>query len=320
VSFGLSALTRTAGLALLLLPLLLIALDGRLRLGAVAKRSAAVTGVAAMLMLGGMWANMLRHGHVEIGSNSGVSLLGKGMLLLQPGPHGNLVLDDMAPRAAQARAAVDAAPGTAASLRAQAQANEALRWRGFFEKAGTVWPGVTLEPRRETNMVSGQVARAIIAEQPLAYLRLVARDWLALVIYPHLWPVAGTENARLAPFDDCDIRPLECWAHVRLDIPRPYALSMLAVSAAGHAARLVLVLGWGLNALRRRLAAPERVMFSAALVAQATLRATALFEAGLWRYALPAHVIHIALAVWLYVKVQEAFSRAVARAPARAMG
>lgn len=116
--FALATLTRTVGAALLMIPVLLLVLDGGLRFGAVLRRAAVVAGVSAALLLGGMWANMQRHGHFEIGSNSGVSLLGKGLLVLPPGPHGDPVLDKMAPLAAQAREAIAAAPGFMASLRA----------------------------------------------------------------------------------------------------------------------------------------------------------------------------------------------------------
>lgn len=144
----------------------------------------------------------------------------------------------------------------------------------------------------------------------------MARDWAALNVYPHFWPVGGGENSRLPPFDDCEVRPSGCWAFARYDIPLHYSLAMLAVSAAGLSATVVLFLGWGLRALRRALAPPERLMVSLAVVAQASLMATALFEAGLWRYALPVHVIHIALAIWLASKAKEAVRFVSVRAPA----
>jgi hypothetical protein len=236
-------------------------------------------------------------------------LLGKAMLLLPPGPHGDPVLDKMAPLAAQAREAVASAPGFAASLRAQAQAYEELRWLTFFPAARAAWPEVVEGEWRGANAVSGRMARAVIADQPAAYLRLVARDWAALNIYPHFWPVGSPENARLPPFERCEARPPDCWALVRHDVPRLYGASMLAVSLAGIAATIVLFLGWGARALRRRLDAPERAMVAMTAVAQASLLATALYEAGLWRYALPAHAIHIAAAIWLLSEARNARRR-----------
>lgn len=343
--FALAALTRTSGAAFLLLPVLLAALDGRLRFGAVLRRAAVAAGVSAALLAGGMWANQQRHGHFEIGSNAGISLLGKGLLVLSPGPHADPVAERMAPLAAQAREAVDKAPGFIASLRAQAQAyealrwpdlppdvgsdyaawlrsqveaGEALRWPHFFLIAAHFRPEFTADGFRSMNAVSARFARAAIADQPLAYLRLAARDWAALNLYPHVWPFGNGASARLPPFDACDVPPADCWALFRLAIPLPYALSMLAVSAAGLLAALVLLVGWGGRALRRALAPPERAMVSFALVVHASLAATALFEAGLWRYALPAHVVHIALAIWLAQRTAVALRRGAPRARASA--
>lgn len=274
--FASAALTRTAGAALLLIPALLVVLDGRLRFAPVLARLALVAAVSGSVLLGGMWSNMQRHGHFEIGSNAGVSLLGKAMLLLPPGPHRDPVLDKMAPLAAQARDAVAAAPDFPASLRAQAQAYEELRWPSLFPAARGVWPEIGEGYGRGANAVSGRVARAVIAGQPAAYPRLVARDWAALSIYPHFWPVGRPENPRLPPFEHCEARPADCWALVRHNVPRHYALGMLGVSLAGLSATAVLFIGWGGRALRRSLAAPERAMVAMAVVAQASLLATAL--------------------------------------------
>ena len=51
-----------------------------------------------------------------------------------------------------------------------------------------------------------------------------------------------------------------------------------------------------------------------AALAQAPLLATALYKAGLWQYALPAHAIHIAAAIWLLAKASNRRRRPVARA------
>ena len=61
-----------------------------------------------------------------------MSLLGKGLLLLQPAEEHDPVLVQTAQQAAEARAAIVAAPGLAASMRAQTQAYEELRWFTFF--------------------------------------------------------------------------------------------------------------------------------------------------------------------------------------------
>jgi hypothetical protein len=78
---------------------------------------------------------------------------------------------------------------------------------------------------------------------------------------------------------------------------------MLVTSLLGLVAGLVVVAGWGGRAIRRRLAPPERVMLVLALVGQASLLATAFFEAGLWRYTIATHAMNAALIVWLLARL-----------------
>ncbi len=313
IAFGLALLTRMAGAVLLLLPLLLVLLDGRLGPGAVLRRWALVLGVSAALVLGGMAANQARNGVFEIGSNTGTSLLGKALLLLRPetvqavgpgigqGIGQNEVLRRVLPPAAEARAAVAAAPGYAASLRAQDQAYEELRWWSFFPAAGG---RVAQADSREAAQLAGQVARAVIATDPMGYLRLVLRDWSGLVLYPHFWPVAASPAGSPHPFfAHCPDDPGRCWTFFRLEVPRYYGMAMLGTSLFGIAAGLVLVVGWGGRALRRRLGPAERAMLAMALVAQASLVATALFEAGLWRYTIAAHAMNAALICWAMARL-----------------
>ncbi len=312
--FALATLTRTSGAALLLIPVLLVALDGRLRFGPAFARLALVAGASAALLLGGMWANMQRHGHFEIGSYANVSLLGKALLLLPPGPHRNPVLDEVAPLAAQARDAIAAAPDFPASLRAQTQAYEELRWPVFLPAAMAAWPEFGDGRGRDANVVAGRIARAIIADQPAGYLWLVARDWAALVIYPNFLPLGRPQTSWPPPFEHCPTRLPDCWALVRYAVPFYYVASMLTVSFAGLLATAVLFLGWGARALRRRLAAPERAMVALVAVAQASLLATALYEAGIWRYTPAVHIINIAAVIWLLSKARDASRHRAARA------
>jgi hypothetical protein len=207
----------------------------------------------------------------------------------------------MLPLAAEARAAVAAAPGYAASLRAQDQAYEDLRWPSFFPLAG---PAMARADSREAAQLAGRVARTVIASDPKGYLRLVLRDWSGLVLYPHFWPVAASPAGSPHPFfAHCPADPQRCWTFFRLEVPRYYGVAMLGTSLLGLAVSLVLVVGWGGRALRRRLAPAERAMLAMALVTQASLLATALFEAGLWRYTIAAHAMNAALICWAMARL-----------------
>jgi hypothetical protein len=132
---ALATLSRTAGAALLLVPLLLVLLDTGAGLRLTLRRLALVVMVAALPLLAGMTWQHVRNGEFTLGSFAGQSLAGKAMLLLRPELADDPVLARMAPLAEQARAAVAAAPDYAASLRAQAQAYTDLRFRGLWPAA-----------------------------------------------------------------------------------------------------------------------------------------------------------------------------------------
>jgi hypothetical protein len=304
VAFSLALLIRTAGAVLLAIPLLLVVLDGRLGLAAMLRRSGLVIGLAVALMLAGMAANQARNGHFEIGSNSGTSLLGKAMLLLRADQEQDPTLARMAPLAAEARVAVAAAPDFAASLRAQSQAYEELRWPSFFPMAEQASPGMAADGGREASIAAGHIAKAVIATDLTGYFRLVARDWAGLILYPNFWPIAWKADSSPHPFfAHCATDAVRCWTFFRLEVPRYYGVAMLGTSLLGLVATAALLLGWGSRAWRRRLAPPERLMVALALVAQASLAATALFEAGLWRYTLAVHVVDTALIIWLAARL-----------------
>ena len=251
-----------------------------------------------------MAANQARNGYFEIGSNSGTSLLGKAMLLLRPEPGQDPTLARMAPLAAEARAAVAAAPDFAASLRAQSQAYEELRWPSFFPMAEQASPGMATDGGREASITAGRIAKAVILTDLPGYFRLVLRDWAGLILYPNFWPVAWNAASSAHPFfAHCATDAVRCWTFFRLEVPRYYGVAMLGTSLLGLVATAVLLLGWGGRAWHRQLAPPERLMVALALVAQASLAATALFEAGLWRYTIAVHVIDAALIVWLAARL-----------------
>ncbi len=304
--FAVATLARSAGAALMLLPPLLVLLRRPLRPAAVL-----VVLLASMApVLLGMASHRARHGEFALGSYAGVSLLGKALLLLQPAQADAPVLQAMLPLAEQARSAVATAPDAAAGLRAQAQAYEELRWRAFFPLAETLLPGWQPQDLGQQNRLASGIARRIVASAPGGYLQLVLRDWAGLQLYPHFWPFGTAAPATLPTiFAPCGDAPDRCWALFPLQVPRLYGTVMLSASLVGLAATLVLLLRHGLAAIRRRLPPAPRLLLAMALVAQASLAVTALFEAGLWRYTIAAHAINAALAIWLGTTLLRALRR-----------
>lgn len=322
-SFAFAALARNSGAVMLAIPALLALLDGARPAGRRLARVCLAAGVAVLVLAGGMLDTHARHGRFALGSNSGISLLGKGLLLLGAAPDRDPVLAAAAVRAAEARAAVAAAPGLLATMRAQAQAYELLRWPSFFPEAEAAWPAWREGDPAERNAIASRIAKDAIAAAPGRYAALAARDWLGLVLLPHLWPPAlGGGNSGHDFFAGCRAAPESCWAFFSLPLPTPYAVSALAVSLGGFVASLAAllvtlpgVLGGG------ALAPAERVVFALVVAIQGTLLGTALTEAGLWRYTIHVNAMNAAVLAWLAHRALGWVSgrQAVAR-PARLSG
>ena len=84
VCFALATGTRSAGAAFLLIPILTTCLDHRRSLAAAAIRTGQVAMVAGLVLSVIMAGNWAKNGRFEIGSWTGISLLGKGLLLIEP--------------------------------------------------------------------------------------------------------------------------------------------------------------------------------------------------------------------------------------------
>jgi hypothetical protein len=310
---ALAAITRSIGAILLLLPVLLVLLAWPIGLRPMLRRLAIVVLAAALPLLAGMAWHKAQHGFFGLGSYAGVSLLGKALLLLRPALANDAVLAQVSPLAEQARAAVAAAPDYAASLRAQAQAYEELRWRAFYPAAAASWPAWRDADLGGESRLAGPVALRIIAAEPRGYVALALRDWSGLVLYPHFWPTAWQAENTPHPFFARCAEPRRCWVFERLQAPRWHGLVMLITSLGGLLATVVVLLRSGTRALRGRLTSAERLTLAVAVVTQATLAATALFEAGLWRYGVAPHVMHALLLAWAGTSA----SRAPESPPAR---
>jgi hypothetical protein len=120
-SFGLATLTRSTGMAFLPLPLLLVLFDARLQ-PRLAVRQGLLAGLIMLFLIGsGMSWTWLRYGHFELGSWSGVSLLGKALVLTEPADAAELPapIGENLDVVAESRRLLAEQPDLAARLRAQ---------------------------------------------------------------------------------------------------------------------------------------------------------------------------------------------------------
>jgi hypothetical protein len=299
--FAVSALARNIGIFLLAIPILLALLEPGRRVTQRFGRSVIAVLAAGLVLSAGLVDSQLRHGRLGLGTNGGISLLGKGLLLLRDAPGQDVVLAEAAQRAAAARAAIAAAPSLPSRLRAQAEAYERLRWWSFMPAAAAGWPHWSQGDAAAQNGIAMDLARDSIALDPIGYGGLVAHDWLGLIILPHLWPsaIAG-EDSQHPFFAVCHAAPDQCWAFFTLPIPLLHKVVAVSVSLGGFVVSL-LVLVTLLSRLWRRgeLTATERVMLTSAFALQISLVGTALFEAGLWRYTIQINAINALLLAWL---------------------
>lgn len=299
--FALASITRSTGMALLPLPLLAALFDRRrsgwrsLRLAGAAALAASLVLVAAM---GGNWA---RHQRFEIGSFTGIALLGKALLLLEPEDLPSLPaaaassLDD----AIRARALIARQPDFAARLRAQLQATEDLRYASFFPAAERSWPEWAAADWRRRSELGQAMASRLIARHPAGYVRLWLNDVVSLLVYPNFWPAAlSASTANPSDFPACGQQG-NCWALTRYDVPLLVVCVLVAISVGAAAGGASLLLRQSWPVLRRR-ASPETVLLCGVAVALViTLLSSAAAEAGFTRYAAPVYVLAAVLVIVL---------------------
>ena len=300
--FALAAITRSTGMALLPLPVLVALLDRR-RPWRNAALLAAGAGLAMLLvLLAGMAANNRANHRFEIGSFGGIALLGKALLLVQPT---DLAMLPAAPAATladarQARETMARQPDLAARLRAQLQSTQDLRYASFFPAAQEQWPAWAGASWRERSTLAQGLATRLIAAHPMAYAGLWLNDWLSLILYPNFWPAwASTEDAGRDAYPACRIQQ-NCWAMQRHDVPRVAWLLPILLSVGGLLAGTALLLRLGGRALYRRAAPLAVLACGLMLVIHATLLLSAATEAGFARYATPVHVMAVVVVLWLF--------------------
>ena len=303
--FALAAITRSTGMALLPLPLLAALLDRRRPLRGAAWQAGGCGMAMVLVLLAGMAVNNRVNHRFEIGSFSGIALLGKALLLVQPADKAVLPAAPAATLASaqQARKTMVRQPDLAAGLRAQLQSTQDLRYASFFPAAQQQWPAWASADWRERSTLGQALAITLIIAHPTAYGRLWLNDWLSLTLYPNYWPRwASTEDPDRDAYPACRIQQ-NCWALERYDLPLVAWLAPILISVGALLAgtALLLWLGWGV--LRRRAEPPLVLCCGLMLVIHATLLLSAATEAGFARYAMPVHVMAVVVVLWLLDRV-----------------
>jgi hypothetical protein len=298
--FAFATGTRAAGAAFLLAPLLFALFDRRHSLARAVMRAGRVALIAGLVLGVVMAGNWLKNGYFDIGSWSGISLLGKGLLLIEPSDVPGLPppVATVAPVAQDLRKLIANQPDLGARLRAQGQAYQDLRFAIFYPAAEETWPVWAHADWRARGELALALSKRLIERHPWEYVGLWAHDWMGLVVYPGYWPGWATVNADGERFPLCRTTG-NCWALTTYEIRALTLLGMLVVSLVGTAG------GWSLLVFRcwrvaHRRAEPMTALFwSLALVIQAILLMSSAFEVGASRYTIGTHILGVALLLWL---------------------
>jgi hypothetical protein len=300
--FTIATLTRSTGMAFLPLPLLAALFDRRVALGLGTLRAVACAGMAVLCVLIGMTWTWSRGGPFEIGSWAGISVLGKSLVLARPGELPRLpepLATQVAEAAGVARQLTAEQPDLTARLRAQIQASSDVRYAVFWPAADVDWPEWVAADGRERDRLAKAISAPLIAAHRGEYLRMVANDWISLIIHPHYWPAAFTSTpTNRERFAACAATET-CWGIDRYDFPLFGLVPLFTVSILGTLATLLLIPLAALPVLRRRGSPMLVLMWGGAMVVHGTLLATAAAEAGHMRYTVAPHAIDMMVLFWL---------------------
>ncbi|MDN3565830.1 hypothetical protein QWZ14_15785 [Paeniroseomonas aquatica] len=303
--FGMSTLLRSTGMAFLPLPLLVAVFDRRFPLWPALQRAAIAGVIAVSVLLSGMGWTYVRHGHFEIGSWAGISLLGKALVLLRPEDAVGKpsAVQAVLPAAAEARRLMAEQPDIAARLRAQVQSSGDVRFPAFWPTAAREWPEWIAADGRGKDLLARAIARDLISAHPGEYLQLWAHDWLSLIIQPAYWPAwATTVPADRNAFAFC--REMNnCWGLERYDLPLHGQVLLIGAAVGGAVLGLVLIplLAWPV--IRRRASPDMALIWGTAIVLHGSLLVTSAVEAGHVRYTVALHVLDIVMLLWLLVRL-----------------
>jgi hypothetical protein len=297
--FAFATGTRTAAAAFLLIPLLTVLFDRRCSPVAAAIRFGQVVLMAGLVLTVVMAGNWVKNRQFGIGSWTGISLLGKGLLLIEPSdvPGLPLPVATVAPVTEDLRKLIVAQPDLGARLRAQGQAYQDLRFPLFYPAADQSWPAWAQADWRTRGTLALALSEQLIVRHPWAYVGLWMHDWMALVLYPNYWPRWASALADGALFLACRMHN-NCWVLQRYDVDAKIVLVMIGVSLIATAGGCLTLVWCSLRVLRRR-AEPETALFWAlALVFQLSLLMSSAFEVGIARYTEGTHVLGVALLLW----------------------
>ena len=302
---GVSILLRTTGFAVAIAVLLFLAFGARVGWRGLALAAAPL--IAAWLV--GAAAQAQINGRFALGSFGGVSLVGKGALLVESGADLPEALRGLPEAAAEARGLIEAAPHWGLRARLRLQAYEDLRWNWIWPRAEAGWQGWEAQNPSTWAALSGRLAAAQIAANPLGYARLVAEDYLALFLWPEMARHSTlaedrrflAERPRALIAARCDVAGAsggvtDCWPV----LPRTPAVPLWLVVLPLSVLALPLSLGViavGAAAVLGLATRPNQAMLLSALLLQAQASATALAEGGLLRYVAPLVPFAVALAV-----------------------
>lgn len=307
IATAVGVLLRNAGAALALALAVQVLLQAR---GTGARRSALLLARAVGPTIAALAVAAAVHLAVNDvampGGWSGVSLLGKGLLLLTPESARGLdpALATLGDEVAAAKAALAEVPGFRLSLRVQHDYHDQLRFELAWARLLAASAGDPAAPDR----IARVIALKAIAGDPVGYAWLALRDWLSLFAWPD--DITASERAAdaraLAAMPELPILAAHWQAKdptLRILLPPPTGLAKVAVvrivGAVGSATALAVIAlaCWRTLAGGRRMAPP---LVFAALAAQAMAASTALVEGGLSRYAMalwPFSAVVVLLAV-----------------------
>ena len=159
-----------------------------------------------------MAGNWAKNGHFEIGSWTGISLLGKGLLLIEPADIADLPPPAAAlePVAENLRNLIAVQPDLLARLRAQGQAYQDLRFPLFYPAAEQSWPAWAHNEWQVRGELALAMSKRIIERHLWDYVGLWFHDWMSLVLLPNSWPGWATAQADGQLFPACRQHG-NCW-------------------------------------------------------------------------------------------------------------
>ena len=185
--FGAAAITRTVGVVPAAIFLGCLLVQGWWRRWTNFKVEAAIAILPIIVCLVVAAASNLRHnGEFRVGSWSGVSMLGKSLIIARPLPaeEPGAVLNWIPEKTSQARKSLERLDDLALRMLVQRQYYEYLRWFFIWKELDRRGVPFLTERGRDQNRIAQSLGFTYIQRQPVQYLRLALYDYLALFSVP----------------------------------------------------------------------------------------------------------------------------------------